>query len=231
MARSVTTKISNPTAWRGLPAEGPAPSDFGLSPLAENVDSIAHRRSSRRSRIAHGIGGGMRIVDDFTEPMSHGNTFSRDWMDRRLSLTKGRLFLGLYMAFVVTVCCLLHVNLRFRIHDLLVQQRLIQTNHREFARQAMLLERHNNFLSDPERLRNYALSKLDMEKMDSTEPAMEVTVSSAVERRYDPVILADAQQREAQSRLAAAPDTFHSKNVVAQLVDIGRTLTTKMSGE
>jgi hypothetical protein len=114
--------------------------------------------------VAHGIGGGMRIVDDFTEPMSHGNTFSRDWMDRRLSLSPARTVLGLYLAFLVCVCCLLHVNLRFRIHDLLIQQRLIQSNHREFVRQATILDRQNSFLSDPERLRNYAVSRLHMEK-------------------------------------------------------------------
>jgi hypothetical protein len=188
-----------PSGWRGVMNQRPQPSDFGLSQLADNVDSITQRQRVRVSRIRHGIGGGMRINDETELTVSVGSHFSAEFMGRRLSLTAGRVFFGVYATVLATALLIGHVHLRFEIHDMNMQQHALQTVHQRLQRQHSLLDRQNAELVDPGRLRQYAM----LNNMVENEQADEVQVAMHLQQKYDPRQIAADRQRREEEALAA----------------------------
>lgn len=188
-----------PSGWRGVMNQRPQPSDFGLSQLADNVDSITQRQRVRVSRISHGIGGGMRITDDAEVTRSVTSHFSAEYMGRRLSLTSGRVFLGVYATVLTTTLLLCHIHLQFEIRDMNTQQHALQTVHQRLERQAALLDRQMSTLIDLGRLREYATTELNMVENDQPD---ELKVTAHLRQKYDPQQIAADRQRRADQEVA-----------------------------
>ncbi len=188
-----------PSGWRGVMNQRPQPSDFGLSQLADNVDSITQRQRVRVSRISHGIGGGMRITDDTELTRSVTSHFSGEFMGRRLSLTSGRVFLGVYATILTTLLLICHIHLRFEIHDMNTQQHALQTVHQRLERQASMLDRQMATLIDLGRLRDYATTELKMVENDRPD---ELKVAVHLRQKYDPQQIAADRQRKAEQEIA-----------------------------
>lgn len=172
-----------PTGWRGVMNQRPQPSDFGLSPLADNVDSITQRQRVRVSRISHGIGGGMRIHEDADVFRAGAPRFSMEYMGRKLSLTGGRAAFGLYACCLVAALLLAHVHLRFRVHDMQMQQHALQLLQRNLQRQGNLLDQQLVNLVDPDRLRDFAQFNLQMEE---NHQVAEIQVDAELSEKYSP---------------------------------------------
>lgn len=209
-------KVTGPTGWRGVMNQRPRPSDFGLSPLADNVDSLTQRqRGVRISRIRHGIGGGMRFSDETELVRAAPSRFSADWMGRRLSLTGPRVILGVYCAMLVAALLVIHVHLRFEIRDMNMQQHALQSVHRQLEREISTLERHVAHLRDVGRLKEFAVMKLEMVEI---EHGAEVAVSPVVREKYSARTIAAAKaQREAEIAAAQRP---HPRNPFRRLADM-----------
>jgi hypothetical protein len=201
-------KKPGPTGWRGVMNQGPRPSDFGLSPLADNVDSITQRQRVRVSRISHGIGGGMRVHDDSEMLRITAPRFSPEWMGRRLSLTGSRAAFGMYSAILVALLLIGHVHLRFQIHDMNMQQHALQSLERNLQRQSNTLHQHMSQLIDLTRLENDAVSNLNMVENGR---APEVEIDPALQEKYSPQAIAQARkekQEESTSDKAIASRPF-----------------------
>ena len=179
-------KGAKPTGWRAVMNRSPRPSDFGLSPLADNVDSITQRQRVRISRIRHGIGGGMQLYDESDLIHAAPSRFSGEWMGRRLSLTGGRVLLGVYTMSLLAFLLIAHVHLRFQIHDIQMQQHGLQTIHRQLERQITSIDRHVAHRSnDLRHLKDHAVLNLRMvENQDTTE----LSVSKSLVSKYDMTI-------------------------------------------
>ncbi len=208
-------KVAGPTGWRGVMNQGPRPSDFGLSPLADNVDSLTQRQRVRISRIRHGIGGGMRFSDESELLRAAPSRFSGEWMGRRLSLTGPRVILGIYCATLVACLLIVHVHLRFDIRDMKMQQHALQTMHRQLEREASALERHVVHLRDIGRLKEYAVMKLEMVEIEG---GTEIAISSNLKEKYSSEAIAAArQQRDSEIAALKQPKT---RNPFRHLADM-----------
>lgn len=208
-------KSAGPTGWRGVMNRSPRPSDFGLSPLADNADSLAQRPRARVSRIRHGIGGGMRLYDENELAQAAPSRFNDEWMGRCLSLTAPRVVFGIYAAVLVTLLLITHVYLRFQIHDMQMQQHALQAIHRDLDRESAMLDGHRAFLSDPGRLKEFAVMDLAMVE-NGRSP--ELTVPPYLVQKYSPELIATARQE--QLREIAQLKQGGRKNPFRQIADM-----------
>src|SRR5690606_7769208 len=196
-------------------------SDFGLSPLADNVDSLTQRQRVRISRIRHGIGGGMRFSDENELVRAAPSRFSGEWMGRRLSLTGPRVILGIYSAFLVASLLIVHVHLRFEIRDMNMQQHALQSMHRQLEREISTLERHVAHLRDVGRLEEFAVMKMEMVEIDQS---TEIAISPALQEKYSEQSIAAARaEREAEIAASSQPRT---RNPFRRLADMAFAFAT-----
>lgn len=193
-------KTAGPTGWRGVMNRGPQRSEFGLSPLADNVDSLTQRPRVRVSRIRHGIGGGMRLSDETEFSLSLTPRYNYDQRGRRLSLTPGRAAVGIYVSVLIGSLLIIHVNLRFKIHDMQMQQHALQMVQRHLEREASSVNSRTAVLGNLERLEEYAV--IDREMVHTVE-APEVRIPRYTMEKYSPDAVA-AVQKEQDEQVAAA---------------------------
>lgn len=219
-------KTSGPTGWRGVMNQGPRPSDFGLSPLADNVDSLTQRHRVRISRIRHGIGGGMRFSDETELMRAAPSRFSGEWMGRRLSLTGPRVLLGVYVAMLIASILIVHVHLRFEIRDMNMQQHVLQTVHRQLERDFSHLERHVTHLRDIGRLKEYAVMKLEMVEIGS---GTEIAISPAIREKYSAEAIAGAQAERAAEIAARTQPAY--RNPFRRLADLAVAFASPVTGK
>lgn len=207
-------KKTGQTGWRGVMSHRPQPSDFGLSPLADNVDSLTQRQRVRVSRISHGIGGGMRVNDD-AEPFRTVPAHQADRRGARLSLSGGRAIYGIYAAILVSALLITHIQLRFKIHDMNMQQHALQTVQRNLQRQANFLDQHITSLIDLDRLKDHAVINMNMVEV---ERGPELVVQAAVEEKYSSEAIAAARaQREREMAEANSPAPVHAFRKLADM--------------
>lgn len=198
-------KKAGPSGWRGVMSPRPQPSDFGLSPLADNVDSLTQRtlHKPKPLRIQNGIGGGMRFTDDSV----FGNTspsscFSRSFMDRRLSLTGRRVVAGIYCTILLTVLLVGHVHLRFQIHDIKMQEHMLQTVQQQLDRRLSTLDRGvAHRLGDLGPLRDVAVTRFNM--VPNAGRSVELAIAPEAKERYAPDRIAETLQVSAQQKALA----------------------------
>jgi hypothetical protein len=182
----------------------PQPSDFGLSPLADNVDSLTQRQNRTRvSRIQNGIGGGMRFADENELARVAPSRFSGDFMGRQLSLTSGRVILGVYCSVLLTALLVSHVHLRFQIHDMKMQEHMLQTVQRQLDRRLSSLDRGvAHRMGDLAPLRDVAITKLNMVPNDRT--SMEIAIAPQLLEKYSSRAIAEITSAR-NTDIAAAP--------------------------
>lgn len=209
-------KKTRQTNWRGVMNHRPQPSDFGLSPLADNVDSLTQRQRVRVSRITHGIGGGMRISEDTD---AYRSAPANEITDRRgmrvLSLTGSRAAFGIYAGVVLAVLLVAHIQLRFTIHDMNMQQHALQTVQRNLQRQSNFLDQHITSLIDLDRLKEHALMNLNMVEV---ERGPELLVEANMAEKYSEEAIAAARvQREREIAEAQSQEKRHPFRQLADL--------------
>src|SRR5690606_18746131 len=85
---------------------------------------------------------------------------------RVLSLTGSRAAFGIYAGVVLAVLLVAHIQLRFTIHDMNMQQHALQTVQRNLQRQSNLLDQHITSLIDLDRLKEHALMNLNMVEVE-----------------------------------------------------------------
>lgn len=193
-------KKPGPTGWRGVMNQRPSPSDFGLSPLADNVDSITQRQRVRLPRISHGIGGGMRVHDD-TDILLRipAPRQPAAWSERKLSLTGPRALFGVYAAMLVALLLIGHVHLRFTIHDMNMQQHSLQSLQRNLQRQSNQLDQAIG-LVDLGSMRRYAVDDLNM--VPNEDSNTQLMVSASVKDKYSETSIAQERKDRQEERLA-----------------------------
>lgn len=210
-------KAAGPSGWRGVMNRRPQPSDFGLSPLADNVDSLTQRHQSRPriSRIHNGIGGGMRFADELELARSAPSRFSPDYMGRRLSLTGPRVIFGIYATVMVAVLLVMHVHLRFQIHDMQMQEHAMQTIQRQLDRRISSLDRGvAHRMGDLAPLREVAVNRLNMVPNHHT---VDLAIASNTLDKYSAQSIAQITDPEAaQVQLASQAPT---RNPFKRLAD------------
>ncbi len=197
-------KVAGPTGWRGVMNRGPQPSNFGLSPLADNVDSLTQRPRVRVSRIRHGIGGGMRLSEDSETTLFSSFRGSNNSPSRRLSFSGGRAAVGVYAAMLVAGLLVVHVHLRFEILDMNIQQHALQTVHRQLEREASMLESRFANLNNLGRLKDHATRKLQMQGNAHVDS---VNIAPSLVKKYSAESVAADQQEQAKSIAAAQSAT------------------------
>lgn len=186
-------KNTVPTGWRGVMNHRPQPSDFGLSPLADNVDAITQRQRVRIPRISHGIGGGMQVHD---ESDMHRLTFTQRGAfaaARKVSLTSGRAMFGLYASALMALLLIVHVHLRFTIHDLNMQQHALQTVERRLQRQSNYLDQQMISRVDQHSMKRYAVNQLGM--VPNSDNNGEVVITAEAREKYSATAVAQVQQK------------------------------------
>lgn len=211
-------KKAGPSGWRGVMSPRPQPSDFGLSPLADNVDSLTQRPLHRpkTSRIQNGIGGGMRFADDSlfgnTAPSSY---FSRSFMDRRLSLSGRRVVAGIYCTVLLTVLLVGHVHLRFQIHDIKMQEHMLQTVQQQLDRRLSALDRGvAHRLGDLGPLRDVAVTRFNM--VPNAGRSVELAIAPDARERYSAERVAQTLQASASEKALARR---HPQGRLSKLAD------------
>ncbi len=207
-------KVTGPTGWRGVMNRSPQRSDFGLSPLADNVESLTQRPRVRVSRIQHGIGGGMQLTDSDAGFMAPSR-LRDERTARQLSLTTGRTAVGVYAAVFITGLLIVHIHLRFQILDMKMQQHALQTQHRHLEREASWLESGYARLGNLGRLKDLAVMKHQMK--ESTEHDA-VTISPYLVEKYSATSI--AADRQAQLNHIAAATNAHSKNPFRRIANM-----------
>lgn len=138
-------------------------------------------------------------------------------MGRRLSLTGGRVLLGIYTTALLAFLLIAHVHLRFQIHDIQMQQHGLQTIHRQLERQITAIDRDVSRRSnDLRHLKDFAVLNLNMvENPDTTELAVPKNLVS----KYD-MTIGQEEPRSATadssknpfSRFASIAFAFASRN-------------------
>jgi hypothetical protein len=210
-------KAAGPSGWRGVMNRRPQPSEFGLSPLADNVDSLTQRHQPRPriSRIQNGIGGGMRFADEHELLRVAPSRFSGDFMGRQLSLTGGRVIMGVYCCVLLTVLLVAHVHLRFQIHDMKMQEHMLQSVHRQLERRLSNLDRGvAHRMGDLAPLREAAITKLNMVPNSRT---LEVAIAPSLLEKYSPQAIAEVTGTQNSSVAAAQPQR---RNPFRKLADL-----------
>jgi len=209
-------KVSGPSGWRGVMNRRPQPSEFGLSPLADNVDSLTLRPNEhvRSSRNGRGVGGAMRFLEDhdLRRHSRAGSTFH----SRPISFCGRRAALSIYCAFLVTALLVLHVHLRFSIHDMQMQEHLLQTVQRHLDRRISSLDRgvaHN--MGDLGRLRDYAVNNL---QMVPNERGMDLAIAPDIAQKYSPESIAETRKK-AEQAVADADSEDSPRNPFKRLAD------------
>lgn len=210
-------KAAGPSGWRGVMNRRPQPSDFGLSPLADNVDSLNHRHQSRPriSRIHNGIGGGMRFADELELARSAPSRFSPDYLGRRLSLTGPRVTFGIYATILVAILLVTHVHLRFQIHDMQMQEHAMQTIQQQLDRRISSLDRGvAHRMGDLAPLREVAITRLNMVPNQNT---VDLAIASNTLEKYSPVSVAQITSPQDSAMQLANQQT--TRNPFKRLAD------------
>lgn len=175
----------------------PQPSDFGLSPLADNVDALTQRSQSRQriSRIHHGVGGGMRFADDHELVRHTSSRFSGEFMGRTLSLSGPRVVAGVYCTVLVTILLVTHIHLRFEIHDIKMQEHSLQTVQRQLEQRLSSLDRGvAKRMADLAPMRDVATRHMNMVRNSRS---VELGIAPHVAQKYSPeAIVAATQPRD-----------------------------------
>lgn len=199
-------KKAGPSGWRGVMNRRPQPSDFGLSPLADNVDSLTQRdlHKPRPSRLQHGIGGGMRFTEGYERSGLIPADFSRSIFDRQLSLTGPRVLVGLYCTALMTILMVSHIHLRFHIHDMKMQEHSLQSVQQQLERRISFLDRGvASRLGDLAPMRDVAVNHLNMVR---TGRASELVIAPHIAQKYSPEAIAAVTEKNSQSVAAPAEE-------------------------
>lgn len=163
----------------------------------------------------------MRLSDETELAKAAPSRFSGEWMGRRLSLTGGRVVLGVYCAVFITALLIVHIHLRFEIHDMKMQQHALQTMHRHLERELSMLDRgvasHSN---DIERLKDYAITNLHMVENDR---AAELVVAPGLAEKYSAIAVAQATGNDETPDIAS---TRGSRNPFRRFASLAFALST-----
>lgn len=213
--KGINMKVAGPTGWRGVMNRGPQRSDFGLSPLADNVDSLTQRPRVRVSRIHHGIGGGMQLNYETHSGLTTSLRSGTSRTSRQLPLTGSRAAAGIFCAMLIAGLLITHVHLRFKILDMKMQQHALQTVHYHLEREASMLDSRSAHLGDLGRLKDFAVMKLQMR--ENTESS-EVTIATYLIEKYSARSIAEAQQE--QTRELAAEQRDKTRNPFKRIANM-----------